>query len=381
MSVKLFACGDVVNFKAKQDFVDNKLIKIIQNSDIAICNFEAPILHQDMKPIKKAGPYVFQSKKSVQYLKDVGFNMASLANNHIYDYGQKGLVETIKELEKNNIDFIGAGITFEEAYKPKIIEKNGIKIGFLAGCENQFGCLYEKKERGGYAWLFHSLLDDNVIKLKSQCDFVILIAHAGVEDIEIPIKEWRDRYKRLCDLGVDVIIGHHPHVPQGYERYGNSLIFYSLGNFYFDTCGFQNKSDDSYSVILSLSKNMEIDYQIIYHKKIDGKVCLTDENHVNFSLNDLCDILINEYEYIKQNNELSVKLFNNYYYKYYELSLGIYPISRKILNNVKSVAKYLVNLPNKDKENRALLLLHNIRIDSHRFVVQRALSLMYEETP
>lgn len=75
MSLKLFACGDVVNFKAKNDFIDNKLTQIIQNSDIAICNFEAPIKHNSMQGIKKAGPHVYQSKESVQYLKDAGFNL------------------------------------------------------------------------------------------------------------------------------------------------------------------------------------------------------------------------------------------------------------------------------------------------------------------
>jgi poly-gamma-glutamate synthesis protein (capsule biosynthesis protein) len=96
MTLKLFASGDVVNFNGKNDFVDYKLREVIQTADIAICNFEAPIKHKDMKPIKKAGPHLYQSKESVEYLKDVGFNMVSLANNHIYDYGQEALENTIK---------------------------------------------------------------------------------------------------------------------------------------------------------------------------------------------------------------------------------------------------------------------------------------------
>jgi len=69
------------------------------------------------------------------------------------------------------------------------------------------------------------------IKLKAEVNFVVLIAYAGVEDIYFPIKEWRERYKRLCDIGVDVIIGRHPHVPQGYEKHNDSIILYSLGDF------------------------------------------------------------------------------------------------------------------------------------------------------
>ena len=374
MSVKLFACGDVVNFKAKQDFVDNKLTQIIQNSDIAICNFEAPIKHDGMQGIKKAGPHVYQSKESVQYLKDVGFDFVSLANNHIYDYGQKGLEETIKELKTFDIDFIGGGATFEEAYKTTIIEKNGIKIGFLAGCENEFGCLYEEQNRGGYAWLFHARIEDSIRELKVKCDFVVMVAHAGVEDIDFPIKEWRDRYKRLCDVGVDVIIGHHPHVPQGYEKHKNSLIFYSLGNFYFDTASFVDKSDDSYSVVLEFEKSKDIEFEIIYHKKIDGQTCLVDEDAVSFDINHLCGLLDG---YEKRNDEISIELFNKYYYGYYESALGVMPKNIKLLSKIKFIFKKLL-FPKRRADNRNLMLLHNIRIDSHRFLVQRALSLMSE---
>lgn len=375
MTLKLFACGDIVNFTAKQDFLDNKLTQIIQNSDIAICNFEAPIVHENMKPIQKAGPHVYQSKESVQYLKDVGFNFVSLANNHIYDYGQKGIEETIKELKKYDLEFIGGGATFEEAYKTTIIEKNGLKIGLLAGCENEFGCLYEEQNRGGYAWLFHESIEDNIRELKSKCDFAVMVVHVGVEDIEIPIKEWRDRYKRLCDVGVDVIIGHHPHVPQGYEKHNNSLIFYSLGNFYFDTVSFDDKSDDSYSLVLEFEKSKDVEFEIIYHKKIAGQTCLIDKSDVGFDLKYLCDILSDGYS--KRNDEISIELFNKYYYSYYESALGVMP-KGSFLNKLKWMIKKLL-FPKRGTESRNLMLLHNIRIDSHRFLVQRALNLMSEE--
>lgn len=376
MTLKLFSCGDLVNFNAKYDFVDSKLKNIIHSSDIAICNFEAPVFHQDMKPIKKAGPHVYQSNESVQYLKDIGFNFVSLANNHIYDYGQKGLEETIKELKRSNIDFIGGGVNFDSAYETRIIEKNDIRIGLLAACENEFGCLYEEQNRGGYAWIFHPKIEDNIRMLKKECDFVVLIAHAGVENIEFPIKEWRDRYKRVCDVGVDVVIGHHSHVPQGYEKYQNSLIFYSLGNFYFDTVGFQEKSDDSYSIVLEFEKNKDVDFEIVYHKKIDGQTCLVDENQISFNINYLCGLLGEGYK--KRNDEISIELFNKYYYSYYESALGTMPKNAKLLSKLKWIVKKLF-FTKRGINSRNLMLLHNIRIDSHRFLVQRALSLLSED--
>jgi poly-gamma-glutamate synthesis protein (capsule biosynthesis protein) len=375
MSLKIFASGDVVNFKAKEDFVDNKLIEVIQNADISICNFEAPIKYEDMKPIKKAGPHLYQSKESIEYLKKVGFDMVSMANNHIYDYGQEALEKTVQELEKYDISFVGAGVSFESAYKPKIIERNGIKIAFLAACENEFGCLYEEENRGGYAWIFHEKIEDNIRQLKNEVDNIIFIVHAGVEDIAFPIKEWRDRYKRLCDVGVDVIIGHHPHVPQGYEKYNNSQIFYSLGNFYFDTASFENSSDDSYSVVLEFEKHGLKDFEIIYHKKIDDQTSLVSKDEVSFSFDILNSYIENGYDEL--NNAICIELFYKYYYSYYESALGVLSENATILQTLKFLIKKFF-LKNRNTDEKNLMLLHNIRIDSHRFVVQRALSLISE---
>lgn len=373
MSLKLFACGDIVNNEENKDFLDENLRNIIKNSDFSMCNFEAPIETLNMKAIKKSGPHVYQSDKSVQYISEVGFDMVSLANNHIYDYGQDALENTIDELKKYDIDTVGGGIDFRSAYESKIIEKNGIKIGLIAAAENEFGCLYEEENRGGYAWIFHHLIEDNIRAAKDKVDAVVLIAHAGVEDILFPIKEWRDRYKRLCDVGVDVIIGHHPHVPQGYEKYNNSMIFYSLGNFYFDTASFKKKSDDSYSVILKFEKKGLKDFEVIYHKKIAGQTCMVDKNSVNFDLNFLNRLLNNEYK--KRNNEINIELFHKYYYDYYNYALGKLSKNATIIQVIKW---WVVKLffKNKNKDNQNLMLLHNIKIDSHRFVVQRALSLI-----
>lgn len=375
MSLKFFACGDVVNSTAKNNFIDNKLKGIIQGCDVAMCNFEAPIKIGNRVPIKKAGPHMCQPKESVAYLREAGFNFTSLANNHIYDFGEESLNATIKELQKNKIEFVGGGLDFEQAYQPKIIEKNGIKIGLLAGCENEFGCLYEEQKRGGYAWLFSGIIEDNIRALRENVDFIVLIAHAGVEDISIPIKEWRDRYKRLSEVGVDVIIGHHPHVPQAYEKYQNSLIFYSLGNFYFDIAPSINKSDDSYSVILEFRKEGKISFELVYHKKIAGQTSLVRQDEVDFSLDLLNKMLGQEYE--KNNNEICLKLFREYYYGYYQDAVKISLKNTNFINIIKYLIKRFV-FKRQNIDNKNLLLLHNIRIESHRFVVQRALSLISE---
>jgi poly-gamma-glutamate synthesis protein (capsule biosynthesis protein) len=312
----------------------------------------------------------------VKTLKDTGFNLLSIANNHIYDYGDSALKNTIDIISKQELLTVGAGKNFDDTYRPVIIEKNNIKIGILAACENEFGCLSKDESRSGYAWINHHKIDDNIRKLKSEVDFIIFIAHTGAECIDVPLPEWRERYKRICDLGVNAVIGHHPHVPQGFEKYYNCLIFYSLGNFYFDTVGFEKTTDDSFSVILNIDKNRNLDYELVYHRKVNNVTTLSSKKDVNFSIENLNKNLNDNYkEYI---NKLAIELYYKRYLPYYQSALNAYPTNKPFLKKIFYFIKLLLFQKRNIKE-RSLLLLHNIRIESHRYIVERALSLLYEK--
>lgn len=374
MSVKLFACGDVVNFTGNQAWLSDSLKNLINDCDFAIANFEAPIETPGMQPIPKAGPHIYQVPQSVDLLKQAGFSHVSLANNHIYDYGELAFKQTLAGLLESGIKFVGAGESFEKSYKPLVLEKDGVRIGLLGACENEFGCHFDDAlDYSGYAWLFHPLLEDEIKKLKGAVDYIVLIAHAGVENIPIPIKEWRDRYKRLCDFGVNVVIGHHPHVPQGFEYHNDSLIFYSLGNFYFDTPGFAEKADDSYSLILKFESVGSITFDYVFHKKINGTTTLVKEVDVSFELEVLNNLL--DEDYLMHNNQYALRLYEAYYKNYYLQASGV---RHSFKGKVKALIKSFFGLDKKQLHNEGLLLLHNIRIDSHRFTVQRALSLKFE---
>lgn len=355
MGIKIFACGDIVNKINNNDFIDNNLKQIISECDLSICNFEAPIESKGAS-IPKAGPHIFQSKDTIKYLKDVGFDLLILANNHIYDYGQEGLKTTIEEIEKNQLLHTGAGMTKELAYEPLIIEVKNLKIGVIAASEDQFGCLSDPLQKGsGYAWINSYLIDQRIINLKQNVDLIILSVHAGAENTHVPLPEWRERYKYFCELGVNIVLGHHPHVPQGYEKYKNSYIFYSLGNFYFNTAGHQNNTNDSFSLILEIEEKIISNIKFIYHKMKNQITNYTEENEVNFNINDLNNILHNNYK--KHVDALVEEYYDAFYLTYYKNAL---------------------NYTGPMNQNKGLLLLHNIRIDTHRYVVQRALSNVYE---
>lgn len=278
--VQLFACGDIVNTKSTcSSIICEELSSLISSSDYSIANFEAPleVIGED---ILKCGPVLSQKLTTIDALKNSGFNMLLLANNHMMDFGESGLLATKASIQSAGIDSIGAGGNFDEAYSYHIKSINGLKIGIVNACEAQFGVhdFYTDSSKAGYAWINHPKIDLNIIELRKKCDFVIVFAHAGLENESIPQIEWRYRYKHLCDLGADAVIASHPHVPQGFEKHKESVIFYSLGNFYFD---WSTHSAPSFSVLLQLEKNTPISFDIIYHEMKENKVVLSKNNKVD----------------------------------------------------------------------------------------------------
>jgi len=140
MSIKIFACGDIFINQKVESMADSELSGLIRSSEVAIANFEGPVRSMGKK-IFKAGPHLFQDPSGLGIIKAAGFNVASLANNHIYDYGQTGLESTLEAAKTAGLNVVGAGKNFDDAYQLLIKESQGCKIGFLAYCEAEFGCL------------------------------------------------------------------------------------------------------------------------------------------------------------------------------------------------------------------------------------------------
>ena len=374
--MKFLACGDYVNHNSCNQLLSDSFSKKVSECDFALCNFEAPVAGVGVE-INKAGPHVSQPKSAITHLAAAGFNLVTVANNHIFDYGCDGLSETLMRLDRAGLASVGAGEDFESAYQAYRFSRGGVEVAVISVCEAEFGCLTEDIGSAGYAWIDHYLVDDLVSELSQQVDILILCAHVGVEEVDIPLPEWRSRFRRLCDLGVDVIIGHHPHVPQGFERYGSSLIFYSLGNFYFDSGDFSKMSDDSFSVMLNLEKDGVQDFELLYHRKSAGQVHLVEPKEVAFDIDYLNMCLLDGYN--QRVDELVARLYKERYKPYYDKAAIAVSFDRPLLSLSRLLKDVLCFYSNDRQRRRDLLLLHNIRIESHRYVVQRALSSIGEK--
>ncbi len=374
---KAFFAGDVlIKHPIDGRFISDELYNITKDCDIVSCNFEAPIEIEDQEPITKAGSHIFQLPEAPLYIKNAGFNVISLANNHMYDYGRNSLKATIESLDGMNV--IGAGLGFDEAYEMKVIEVKGTKVGLLAFCESEFGAIVDEWiGNSGYAWVNHKTVNSKILKAKNEVDILIVQVHAGVELIDIPLPEWRSRYKELIDCGVDVLIAHHPHVPQGWETYNDKLIFYSLGNFYFDLEYDHELWYKGYAVLLNFNGSILDGFEVIPTEKVLSEVTICKQKAYKEYLNSLNELLALP-QYKENVNRVVLELWERVYRDYYAGALdssSLYKSYKKIL--------YLLfcKLVKKDgKPFNYVLLLHNIRIESHRWCVERALSLLAEHS-
>lgn len=207
-----------------------------QNDDVTIGNLETSITTMGTKWENKQ--YNFRSDpKNLKAMKEAGIDVLALANNHTLDYGYEGLLDTLNHLDKNDIKRVGGGKNKKEAMEGIIIEKNGLKVGVLSFSRvvphvDWYATAMRPGIVGAYEGHVNGIIS-RVEEMKKEVDVIILSIHWGIERSIEPRKEEIDLARKLVDAGVDVIMGHHPHVLQGVEIYKGKPIFYSLGNFVF----------------------------------------------------------------------------------------------------------------------------------------------------
>ncbi len=254
--IKLMAVGDIFLKTRNNKLPFEKVQNIFKNKDILFGNLETVLSTEGKEKERAVNLHV--SPKKVKYLQEVNFDVLNLANNHIMDLGIAGFNETLEVLTKNNLKFIGVENRPEQNYT--ILEKQGIKLGFL-GYSNSGFVLPENNICINKLELKKIIKDIKLIKQK--CDFVIVSLHWGIENVFYPSPRQIEFVHKLVDAGATIILGHHPHVIQGIERYKHGLIAYSLGNFQFDPYVSNSPNNQSFIFSIELNENGLKDYNII----------------------------------------------------------------------------------------------------------------------
>lgn len=239
----------------------------IKDVDLAITNLECP-LTESSDIINKMGPNLKADPKTIASLRDAGFGLVTLANNHIFDYGQQGLADTLDVCSVNGIATVGADLTLNDARKTYYKEIDGRKIAVVNFAENEYGCA---SNRHGGANPMDVIDNAGQIKeAKENADIVLVIIHGGHELYHYPSPRMIKQYRFYAEQGADVVVGHHTHCISGYEIYHEVPIFYSLGNFVFDSNTDFPGWYKGYAVKLSITDHVE--YQIIPYSQCKGQL-------------------------------------------------------------------------------------------------------------
>jgi poly-gamma-glutamate synthesis protein (capsule biosynthesis protein) len=224
----------------------------LKRGDINLANLESPIARSGSEYTDKK--FRFRAEPAVATaLRRAGFSVVTLANNHSMDFGGAALAETLQHLADAGIASVGAGDNLDAARKPAIVAAKGKRVAFLGYSLTQPVEFFAGKTRPGTAPGYEKLVQADVAAARAQADYVIVSFHWGKEASTVVQEYQRTAAHRAIEAGADVIIGHHPHVLQGAERYKHGIIFYSLGNFTFAAKG--TTADVSAIVRLRLGDN------------------------------------------------------------------------------------------------------------------------------
>ncbi|MBN1559797.1 CapA family protein [candidate division KSB1 bacterium] len=206
----------------------SEISPLLRSSDIVFANLESTIRTGNEQLSMFTSP-----KSCLDILKNAGFSILHLANNHIYDHGPEGLAATIMALRRCGIVPLGAGETAEGSRRLVRTDANGLRIGWL-GCGRTH---VMQQDHGSHFWEFDekSILEATRSAAK-EVDILVLSLHKGFMDVDFPAPEDKILSEKLIGAGADLVLMHHAHVLQGIQSlHGEGLVCFSLGNLLFDS--------------------------------------------------------------------------------------------------------------------------------------------------
>ena len=302
--VKILIAGDfvpkdrVLKLIEEEKYSDifSDILPYTDQCDYSILNLESPVVESSTAtPIEKCGPHLKCTSKAIKAMKYAGFNMATLANNHFYDYGEEGVRDTLDACYREGVDIVGGGMNINEASRVFYKEINDVKFAFINCCEHEFSIASDLS--AGSNPLDPIKQYYAIIEAKAKADKIIVIVHGGHEHYQLPSPRMQATYRFFVDLGADVVINHHQHCYSGYEVYKDKPIFYGLGNFCFDRETKRNSPwNQGYMVILNISSDISFDVLPYYQGNEIPGISLCSESDIlifNKTINNLNSIISN----------------------------------------------------------------------------------------
>jgi len=369
--MKLLIAGDFCPIQRVENYLEDghqelmgKFADLIEKADHTIVNLECP-LTESKKPIDKTGPALKTNAKAALFLNKANIDIVTLANNHIMDYGEEGLRDTLNALKSSDIKYVGAALESCQLSEPLIILKDNVKVGILNFCENEWSTNYGN--RVGANSLNPVRNYKSIKQLKDTVDYIVLIIHGGNEMYNLPSPQMKELYHFFIDAGANAIISHHTHCTSGYEVYNGAPIFYSLGNFLFDNESFRF-SDWNFgsAVTLELNANDAVKFEIHYFNQCNDKPSIEmveNIGSINNAIQSLNDIILDDLALENAFNKYAMqqKKMYDYYIEPHAFKYLQALQNRKLISSLwsKRKKKYLSNLIRCESHRELLLNILN----------------------
>lgn len=370
----MFVAGDFVGSGLDPDVVplDHDLRGEVRSADVSIVNLESP-LPGNGQSIAKSGPVLEASPSTPASLSDAGFDVATLANNHAMDYGVEGLEATTDACAAAGVETVGTGDDRQDAIEPLVAEVGGVRVAVFNVCEREFGVATATEP--GTAWIGTPGLDERLREARAMCDVVVVVAHGGPEYAPLPSKIHRERLRGFAQRGADVVFSHHPHVPQGIERYRGTPIYYSLGNFRFEMGGRQ-LTDCGLGVELSFDGATLRDARVVPVATTDGVVHRLDDDRrdrLQSYVDTASAVVADDARFAAHWQEVADRLFQYRYTTWLRRGVGA---SASVLFDDPWAAFSAERRWDPEERREDLLVLFNLlRNGSHRDVLETALGV------
>ena len=343
--------------------IDPNISNLFKESDLNIWNLESPFNEEkNKKKILKKGTHIKNHLSSVNVLKHLNIHLLTLANNHIKDYGNAGIENTLEYSKENNLDTIGAGLNIKDARKIYYKKLKSLTIGIINATENEWSIA--DNESAGANPIDIINISEDIKRAKELADLVIVILHGGHERYSLPSPRIVKTYRFLVDQGANAVVAHHPHCYSGYEIYKNSPIFYSLGNFMFPKNNAVETWYTGFVLELLVDKSLNIQFKLHPYKQCKSSInieMMNDVDRLNFFEN------IKNFNEIIDTPEKLEKYWDNYIdsIKSYNLNIfslkNIFP-NRLIRSLIRKIGMDDIFLP----EYHLKTVLNYLRCESHR---------------
>lgn len=213
-----------------------EILELTENTDVFYLNHEYCVSGRGEALEGKL--YTFRAKpERMALLEEMGTDLVSLANNHVYDYGEEAMLDTLDYLDEDGIPYVGGGRNKEEADRPIYFIVNGIKIGFVAAtnAEIVYYTPAATETSPGVLEAYDTIEYDQIItEASKECDYLIAYIHWGPEDTNQYADYQTEQGKEFLAAGADIVVGGHPHVLQGIQYVDGKPIIYSMGDFWFN---------------------------------------------------------------------------------------------------------------------------------------------------